>query len=177
MNTELLNNHFKKDSKYNTDLFTDVPDINKHVGKSVYLLILDNGKIIAGSTRKYDIDTFLEDNNIFEEYGGEDAQDSIILLYGIPINMHTLPKDTPTINNNYDLYLIASDNGEIDYMVISDIDEVVKYTEKVLEYDKSMTIEDIAVMYATQVRLKLQSITPDVIDSKIKKEFLIDDKY
>jgi len=147
-------------------------DLNKNIGKGVYVLFEDS--FMVASSRKSDMDAYLEETGMLEKY--IDDNDKIELFYGLIIDPKALPKDTPKMAENYSIYVIAPDNGVIDYSDVDSLDKAIKGIESLFAYDTDLTIDDVALVYGTPINMKLQIIAPDkFITNEDRKEFLIYD--
>lgn len=154
-------------------LIQDIEDLNGEIGKSVYVLIVDD--VMVASTRKSDINDFLgEDRQLVLELMSKDEKNKnknlsdMHIIYGLLLNPLELPMELPSdLLENYDVWMLKKDysinlTGSIEWEVCDDIEEVTQTIEKCMEAEPLLEIEDFAILMGTEVDLVLQ------IESDIK---------
>jgi len=153
-------------------LIQDITDLNEEIGKSVYILIVDD--VMVASTRKSDINEFLADEKqlVIELMSLNDkskrAVSDIYIIYGLLLNPLELPMELPPdLLEDYDVWMLKKDYssdlaGFIEFERCDDIEEVTHTIEEHMEREPHLEIEDFAVLMGAEVDLVLQ------IDSDIK---------
>ncbi len=138
---------------YNTtkpDVVMSVKDLNKRVGKTAYILILDDLIIVAGL--EVDMNKYLkwEDGLLTPEHGLEDLA---YALYGFVLNPAEMPYDLPaSFMNDRAVYVIESDErGLVSVEECLDTAEAAHRIEEAIKADDNLAIEDFAVVVAEEV--------------------------
>jgi len=145
------------------EFIQDIEDLNKEVGKNVYILIVDD--IMLASTRKSDINEALaEEKHLVSELMSKDRKtiSEINLIYGLLLDPLELPLELPqNLAEEYDIWVLKKDHsinlaGSIEYEVCDNIEEATCVIETCMEKQSTLEIEDFAVLMATEVDLILQ---------------------
>lgn len=152
------------------DTISDISEINKHIGKTIYLLIVDD--LIFGSTRKTDINRYLEDDSSLVGIDDYDEDDTT-LLYGLVLDPQKLPYELPLELKLNDVWMLRKHSeaaliGMVELFRNIDIEEAVNSIEEAIDSDSALSIEDFAIIVGRELNFVLQ-IGP--------KQFEVDAKY
>lgn len=151
-------------------LLTDIDELVTQIGKSVYLFgiedseltgfsLPDGGNFVA-TTRKFDMDKFLEQNDILQELTGLLSNQEYILIYGVVLSpkklIYTLPKEL----NKCTIYIFQK---EIDIIeCVSTLIEAAAYIEDCFIRDETDDINDFIVVVGEEIDMMAQIATSDV---------------
>lgn len=140
------------------DPITDVDDVNKNIGKNIYLLIID--EVLIASTRKADLNRYLGDDKALIDIDNYDPEETL-LLYGLVLNPVELPYELPKELQENDLWLIKNQSrGSLMGLVVcekcEDMADVTELIELEIKNDADLNIEDFAVVVGQRMDLVLQ---------------------
>jgi len=141
------------------DLMECPKDLQKYVGKMVYLLFYSENMV--GSTKLTDINAFMASEGILEIYS-EDPSD-MELLYGLVLNVEDLPMEMPDdMPKDYKLYTLKHDAySTIEREEADDFEAAAEYVEwGIDDCDFSLDIDDFSVIFAKKMILTIQTMSP-----------------
>lgn len=150
-------------------MINDIDGINRNIGKTMYLLIVDD--ILIGSTRKVDINKCLEDSRSI--IGADDYdEDSTILLYGLVLDPQRLPYELPPKLSRNDVWTLERQPHVAIADMIgcsknNDIEGAVNLIEKHISSDLTLSIEDFAIVVGREINFVLQ-IGPKQFEIDVK---------
>lgn len=141
------------------DLIENTGDLQKYIGKMVYLLFYSYNMI--GSTKLAEINTYLADEYVLDTYT-DDPQDFEI-LYGLVLDVKELPMEIPpNMPGDHTLYTIKYDKySTIEYEESESFVDVADYIEFNIDGgNDALEIHDFAVIFAKKMKLVLQAVSP-----------------
>ena len=141
------------------DLMECPKDLQKYVGKMVYLLLYSENMV--GSTKLIDINLFMASEDLLEIYS-EDPPD-MELLYGLVLDVADLPMEMPTdMPEDYKLYTIKHDTySTVEHEEADNFEAAADYVEwGIDDGDSLLSINDFSVVFAKKMKLIIQTMSP-----------------